>query len=142
MLLILKCCLQSPAVNSLHKDQPPEEYYGILNRVFFTWVVPILVQGYRKILVNEDLPPLSQDMKPKRTREAIIETWSRRGWSGSCDTRPTADKISQARNENNFASGFIQVLEDPIPRSYQSSSVFDFVSLCPAYPHPTIYQIY
>lgn len=57
----------------------PEESNGVLSRVFFTWINPILLKGYRRILTLEDLPPLRSDMRPERTRETILSTWGQRG---------------------------------------------------------------
>lgn len=79
-LLILECCVQGrPAFSELNKQQSPEELYGVLGRVLFTWINPILLRGYRGILVNQDSPPLGQDMKPEFTRKAILQAWSQRG---------------------------------------------------------------
>lgn len=78
-LLVLECRAKRPAFSALSKHQPPEELYGILSRVLFTWINPILLQGYKNILVDQDLPSLSRDMKPEFTRQAILQTWSQLG---------------------------------------------------------------
>jgi hypothetical protein len=79
-LLVLECCAKGrPAFSGLNKQQSPEELYGVLGRVLFTWINPILLRGYRGILVNHDSPPLGQDMKPEFTRKAILQAWSQRG---------------------------------------------------------------
>ncbi|KAE8384470.1 P-loop containing nucleoside triphosphate hydrolase protein [Aspergillus alliaceus] len=78
-LLVLECCAKGrPAFSELNKQQSPEELCGVLSRVLFTWINPILLRGYRGILVNQDSPPLGQDMKPEFTRKAILQAWSQR----------------------------------------------------------------
>lgn len=59
--------------------ESPEESHGVLSRAFFTWINPILLKGYRTILVQDDLPPVRSDMRPERTREAMIRAWNERG---------------------------------------------------------------
>ncbi len=78
-LLILECQTKRPAYSPLNGRQSPEELSGILSRIFFAWINPILLQGYRNILVSQDLPPLSRDMEPEVTRKAILQAWGQRG---------------------------------------------------------------
>jgi ATP-binding cassette subfamily C (CFTR/MRP) protein 1 len=88
--LILRCCIHSVllvlesrakhlAFSILSMDQSPEELHGVLSRVLFTWINPILLQGYKNILIDQDLPSLSQDIKPEFTRKAILQAWFQRG---------------------------------------------------------------
>jgi hypothetical protein len=67
--------------NRLHSNltmSSPDEINNVLSRVFFTWINAILLQGYRRILVDYDLPPLARNMQPKRTREAMLRAWAQR----------------------------------------------------------------
>ncbi|KAK5653329.1 hypothetical protein OQA88_9020 [Cercophora sp. LCS_1] len=80
LLLGLEYLPRGPPRNS-RKDfveKSAEEESSLLSRVFFHWINPILAQGYQNILVNSDLPPLSQDVKPATTRPAILQAWSQR----------------------------------------------------------------
>ncbi|KAF7874446.1 uncharacterized protein EAF02_008423 [Botrytis sinoallii] len=77
-LLVLESCDERPSLSNSSNLQSPEESYSVLNRVLYTWINPILFQGYTSILIDQDLPPLSQDMKPEFTRKAMLQTWSRR----------------------------------------------------------------
>ncbi len=75
-LLALEC-----GSNRLHSNltmSSPDEINNVLSRVFFTWINAILLQGYRRILVDYDLPPLARNMQPKRTREAMLRAWAQR----------------------------------------------------------------
>jgi ATP-binding cassette subfamily C (CFTR/MRP) protein 1 len=79
VLLVLECCNKRHSLGISSNLQSPEESHSVFGRVLYTWINPILLQGYRNILVDQDLPPLSRDMGPEFTRNAIIQTWSRRG---------------------------------------------------------------
>lgn len=83
VLLALECCTKRPESEVLRNHQDPEELHGILSRVLLTWINPILLRGYKSILVNQDMPNLSQDMKPEGTRTAILKEWSRCGQSSN-----------------------------------------------------------
>ena len=77
-LLLLECRGKRP-ISALNHAEPPEESNVILSRIFFSWINPILLRGYRNFLGEQDLPPLSRDMKPKVTRKAILQAWNQRG---------------------------------------------------------------
>jgi hypothetical protein len=78
-LLILESYAKYPASMFLEARRSPEELNSVLSKVFFTWINPLLIQGYKNILLNEDLSPISRDMKPEMTRKAILKTWAQRG---------------------------------------------------------------
>jgi hypothetical protein len=80
-LLALECFIpranNSPGIP--RTGQAPEDESGILSKLFFAWINPILLRGYRSLLLSYDLPPLSHDMGAKLSREAMLKSWSRRG---------------------------------------------------------------
>lgn len=78
-LLILECRGKRPVFSILDESQSPEELNSTLSKVFFGWINPILLQGYRNILVDQDLPPLSRDIRPEVSRKAILQAWSQPG---------------------------------------------------------------
>ncbi|KAK1755647.1 ABC transporter FUM19 [Echria macrotheca] len=59
-------------------EKSPEEQSGILSRLVFGWINPILREGYQNILVHHDLPHLSKDIRPGGTREKMLQAWSER----------------------------------------------------------------
>ncbi|KAF8851871.1 putative ABC transporter [Acephala macrosclerotiorum] len=89
-LLILECQRKHPADSATFKRLSPEESNGVLSRVFFSWINPILVQGYRNILINQDLPPLGRDLTPKATRRGILQAWDSRAKPETRRTLPLA----------------------------------------------------
>jgi ATP-binding cassette, subfamily C (CFTR/MRP), member 1 len=78
-LLMLESFGKRPTFRVLGNPQSPEELSGVLNRTFFTWINPILLQGYKDILVDQDLPPLTRDIDPKVTRHSMLQSWNERG---------------------------------------------------------------
>ncbi|TVY57487.1 ABC transporter FUM19 [Lachnellula cervina] len=89
-LLLFECCGKRSAFSTINKHQSPEELSGVLSRALFTWINPILLQGYRNILIDQDLPTLSQDMKPEVTKKAILNIWSLRARPETRKTLPIA----------------------------------------------------
>jgi ATP-binding cassette subfamily C (CFTR/MRP) protein 1 len=79
LLLVLESCNIGYWIDISSELQCPEESSSLLGRLFYTWINPILLQGSRNILVNQDMPPLGRNMGPESTRTAIIQAWSTRG---------------------------------------------------------------
>ncbi|RAH84629.1 putative ABC transporter [Aspergillus japonicus CBS 114.51] len=78
LLIIELCTPRCSILDGVTKEQSPEECRGLVSRTLFLWINPILLQGYRSILSQENVPPLRQDIHPAITRESILETWSQR----------------------------------------------------------------
>lgn len=80
LLLILSCVLPDTIPQGMpQRKQAPEDRSGILGRLFLVWVTPIVLSGYRNMLLSDDLPSLSQELRVKSSREAMVELWRRRG---------------------------------------------------------------
>jgi len=102
----------SSAIADVSARQSPEEKGDLISRAFFGWINPILVQGYKNILINRDLPHLSQNVQPATARGEMLRSWSGRGPLVSAIPDPplvpltyTARTHSQARNQDDSASG-------------------------------------
>ncbi|KAI8946261.1 putative ABC transporter [Xylaria longipes] len=81
VLLTLECITDYLylSLRGRNRNQSPDEMHGLLSRILFSWMIPILRRGYSNILTNRDLPPLSRAMKPYLTRRQILQAWSKRG---------------------------------------------------------------
>ncbi|KAK3903084.1 ABC transporter type 1, transmembrane domain-containing protein [Staphylotrichum tortipilum] len=55
-----------------------EDESGVLGRLFFAWINPVLVRGYRGLLHGDELPGLGRGMGAKRAREGMLEAWEGR----------------------------------------------------------------
>ncbi len=79
LLLVLESFDSRPTTDSERNLSSPEERSGIIGKAFFSWINPILARGYKNLLVDSDLPPLSCDIKPDSARKAALAAWSQRG---------------------------------------------------------------
>ncbi|KAI1135027.1 ABC transporter [Hypoxylon sp. FL0543] len=67
-----------PSKESLYEDISLEEKSSILGRTFFSWIHPILFEGYRNILLGHDLPSINTKLRSKHIRAAALNAWDRR----------------------------------------------------------------
>ncbi len=56
-----------------------EDESGVLGRLLFVWINPVLVRGWRGLLRGDELLRLGKGMGAKGAREGIIEAWEGRG---------------------------------------------------------------
>ncbi|AEO64833.1 uncharacterized protein THITE_2142635 [Thermothielavioides terrestris NRRL 8126] len=78
-LLFLECFTPRAKPHGVPwSGQSPEDNSGILDKLFFAWIIPILLRGYKSLLLSQDLPPLSAELSAKLAREAMLESWNRR----------------------------------------------------------------
>jgi len=79
-LLALECFLPHAKPHDVSRmRQAPEDKSGVLGRLFFVRINPILLRGYKSLLLGGDLPPLSRELNAKSLRDAMVESWCRRG---------------------------------------------------------------
>ncbi|KAK6853983.1 hypothetical protein PG995_010795 [Apiospora arundinis] len=67
-----------PILGARGKVPHSQKFHGLFSRLLFLWVNPILLQGYRNVLRQTDMPPLDEEMLPGHTRKAMIKSWSER----------------------------------------------------------------
>ncbi|KAI1805949.1 P-loop containing nucleoside triphosphate hydrolase protein [Daldinia bambusicola] len=56
----------------------PEEKSGLLGRIFFWWINPVLVEGYHNVLLNSNLPAVDSELLSRPIRAAAIHAWEKR----------------------------------------------------------------
>jgi hypothetical protein len=78
-LFILDYGTPRPVLSNGGRDAAPQERNGLLSRLLFLWINPILLQGYRNGFRQQDMPPLNGEMLPESTRQAMVRSWSERG---------------------------------------------------------------
>lgn len=133
--------LESHGKRNVEKNsQSPEELNGVFSRIFFAWINPILLRGYQSILVDQDLPPLSRDLKPAVTRKAILRAWDQRSlFIPSPSSFYTHFILSQARNEMESASSIIPMSQATISRCCHTSAVLNCLSILSTNSDKTLY---
>lgn len=62
-----------------YQFEPLEATTSFLGRVFFTWINPILFHGYKRILHEDDLPPLDRVLESSNLRQSVLRAWDQRG---------------------------------------------------------------
>ncbi|KAI0401067.1 putative ABC transporter [Xylaria palmicola] len=77
VLLVLQYGVYGPALGR-HKRRSSGQRHGAFDNVLFTWIGPAVLQGHRPIVGDQELPPLSREMKPELTRKAMLRAWSQR----------------------------------------------------------------
>jgi ATP-binding cassette, subfamily C (CFTR/MRP), member 1 len=60
-----------------YKDVSPETTSGIYSRSFFWWLNPLLRDGFRKVLTDEDLYPVDEDMKSEAVERRFKREWTK-----------------------------------------------------------------
>ncbi|KAI0147916.1 ABC transporter [Hypoxylon sp. NC0597] len=77
-LLAVEDLQKVPIKESSHENVSLEEKSSILGRTFFSWIHPILFEGYRNILLGHDLPSIDTKLRAKPIRAAALSAWDRR----------------------------------------------------------------
>ncbi|KAH7255182.1 P-loop containing nucleoside triphosphate hydrolase protein [Fusarium redolens] len=65
-------------LTSPYNSLPPEQLAGILSRIFFWWINPILAQGNRTILSEDTLPLIDDQLSSKQLRHQGLKAWDQR----------------------------------------------------------------
>ncbi len=79
VLLVWECFVKRSVFHDIGSRLLPEDMRSVLSRLLFIWINPILSRGYRNMLLPQDVPPLSEDMKSEYTRATMLQAWSQRG---------------------------------------------------------------
>lgn len=76
--LLSECWGKRAIFRPAYQHLAPEETAGILDRIFFWWMNPLLRQGYKTLLNEDDLPKIDHKLSPKTTRENVLRAWDQR----------------------------------------------------------------
>jgi len=79
-LLPLECQGKQDIWLGGHEILGPEDEANCLSRAFFWWTHDILARGYKKVLNDDDLPPIDRNLASREVRSRIIQVWNSRGW--------------------------------------------------------------
>jgi ATP-binding cassette, subfamily C (CFTR/MRP), member 1 len=77
-VLVSECQSKKDVLLPDYEILSPEERAGILERAFFWWINPILLQGYRSFLTDTDLPSTGRELSSKGLRQKILLSWDQR----------------------------------------------------------------
>lgn len=79
MLLVAESRGKETILRGARGQWAPEQLAGILSRTFFWWINSILVQGLRRILTEDSLPPVDRELSSKLLRQRALLAWDQRG---------------------------------------------------------------
>ncbi|KAI9042041.1 P-loop containing nucleoside triphosphate hydrolase protein [Aspergillus affinis] len=77
-LLMMESQSKTRILKPGYRSLTPEKRTGILGRVFFWWINPVLKQGYRDVLTPNALPGIDQAISSTVLRKRIIGAWRER----------------------------------------------------------------
>ncbi|RAK95436.1 putative ATP-binding cassette transporter, partial [Aspergillus ibericus CBS 121593] len=63
---------------TLSESSTSEEHAGLLSRVFFYWISPVLKEGYNATLTLKGLPEIHSKLSSESLRRKALEAWSSR----------------------------------------------------------------
>lgn len=79
ILLVMESLNKTSLLLVDSKDYAETDLVGILSRVTFWWINPILKLGNKQILTPEDMPSLDTELNTKRLRGRAVQEWNNRG---------------------------------------------------------------
>jgi ATP-binding cassette, subfamily C (CFTR/MRP), member 1 len=85
MILIIEGIEKRSILLDRYRHSSPEVTSGIYSRSFFWWLNTLMSTGFRRILTNEDLYPIDDDM----TSKALLGQ-GQEAWNSGNQTRPRA----------------------------------------------------
>ncbi|RFU28601.1 hypothetical protein B7463_g7731, partial [Scytalidium lignicola] len=85
MILIAEAIEKRSILLDRYRDSSPEVTSGIYSRSFFWWLNKLMTTGFRRVIQNEDLYPIEEDMS-----SAFLQTHGQRAWDRVVQGRPRA----------------------------------------------------
>lgn len=77
LILGLESISKSRYLSSTDQKRSPEELSGIFSLSFFTWLIPLMRNGYGQLLTVEDLYPIDSKMSSKLLWTQIRREWDK-----------------------------------------------------------------
>lgn len=75
MILITEAIEKRGILLHRYQDSSPEITSGIYSRSFFWWLNSLMTTGYRRVIQNEDLYPIDEEMKSIFLRDRGQQVW-------------------------------------------------------------------
>ena len=79
LLFVLECQSKVSLLRQQYRDNlGAEDTAGVFNRWFLTWLNPLFIAGYKKLINNDDLPKLDNELSSEFLRDRMQEYWNKR----------------------------------------------------------------
>lgn len=113
-----------------------EEAAGLISKVFFFWVLPVLKEGYRTTLSLHSLPEIHSSLQPEVLRKKMLSTWTARGKRPrSFSVKDTNILQSRASQQIDIATRVDAFIPKCLFGSNAASNLSHCISLSATYPH-------
>jgi ATP-binding cassette subfamily C (CFTR/MRP) protein 1 len=77
MILITEAIEKRGILSDRYQNSSPEVTSGIYSRSFFWWLNKLMTTGYRRVIQNEDLYPIDDEMKSAFLQDQGQQVWKR-----------------------------------------------------------------
>ena len=77
MILITEAIEKRGILLDRYQNSSPEITSGIYSRSFFWWLIKLMTTGYRRVIQNEDLYPIDDEMKSAFLQDQGQQVWKR-----------------------------------------------------------------
>jgi hypothetical protein len=77
LVFIIEAIEKRDILLSQYKHYSPESTSGIYSRSLFWWLNPLLRDGFKKVLTDEDLYPVDFDMRAEAVQQQLREEWAK-----------------------------------------------------------------
>ena len=77
VVLIVEAFEKRAILLAQYRDVSPEATSGIYSRSLFWWVNPLLRDGFRKVLTDEDLYPVDDNMRSEVVEQRLKKQWAK-----------------------------------------------------------------
>lgn len=78
LLFILECQNKHSLLREQYRSTlGAEESAGIFNRWFMTWLNPLFIAGYKRLISNDDLPRNDSELSSESMRNRMQESWNK-----------------------------------------------------------------
>lgn len=77
IILFLEATEKKRYLSTEDRKLSPEETSGILNQSVFVWLNQLIVTGFKKVLLMDDLYPLNKELYAAHLKVNFRKTWDR-----------------------------------------------------------------
>ena len=78
VLIFLESWPKTKYLKEPYNSFSAEEQGGIFNTAFLWWINPLIINGYKKLLSEKDLPRISSKLSSREHRDGLQKAWDAR----------------------------------------------------------------
>jgi ATP-binding cassette, subfamily C (CFTR/MRP), member 1 len=114
-LLILEAQSKTSCLKDPYSKLSPEARAGVLNRIIFWWINTLLIAGYKRVVVYNDLPVLDSELSSECVQPGMQAAWDERGKPDESSTLySTSDLIVKSHSAYVLLLAVLKYLQWPL----------------------------